>query len=308
MANDLKRDYLIKTFSRTKRKDYENYIINAIWHKLDNLNIKPVTQQYVKRGQGKYALIDLYFPQLNIAIECDEKYHKKNKLKDAERELDIEEKLGAINDTKFHIERIDASKTLKEIDGEIDKIVEIIRNEYNKKDPKPSWNIVDDPVKEAKQKGSISADDDIRFRNIYNDIYRLFGKNPAANPRVRCTFNITDSAYVWCPKMASIENNKIISGNKNWLNLISDDMEYIYEKSLNMNNRKTPETYLGKKKNRYKDNDKYVFGKVKDHLGQRYYKFLGVYYFDYFDNVSKRAVFKLKDKELNLQNIKQHNH
>lgn len=32
---DLKREYLIRTFSRTKRKDYENYILNAIWHKLD---------------------------------------------------------------------------------------------------------------------------------------------------------------------------------------------------------------------------------------------------------------------------------
>ena len=42
-----KANYLIKTLSRTKRKDYENYVINAIWNRLANDNIKPVTQQYV---------------------------------------------------------------------------------------------------------------------------------------------------------------------------------------------------------------------------------------------------------------------
>ena len=32
-----KKEYLIKTLSRTKRKDYENYVIGAIWHRLKNL-------------------------------------------------------------------------------------------------------------------------------------------------------------------------------------------------------------------------------------------------------------------------------
>ena len=41
--NDAKREYLVRTFSRTKRKDYENYIINAIWHKLDRSDIQPVS-------------------------------------------------------------------------------------------------------------------------------------------------------------------------------------------------------------------------------------------------------------------------
>jgi hypothetical protein len=63
-----KREYLIKTLSRTKRKDYENYVIGAIWHRLNNLEIKPVSQQYVQRSDGKYALLDLYFPQMNVGI------------------------------------------------------------------------------------------------------------------------------------------------------------------------------------------------------------------------------------------------
>lgn len=40
---DLKRDYVIKPLSRAKRKDYENYVINAIWTRLDRLDLHPVT-------------------------------------------------------------------------------------------------------------------------------------------------------------------------------------------------------------------------------------------------------------------------
>lgn len=58
MVDDPKRDYLIKTFSRTKRKDFENYILNSIWNKLNRLDIQPVTQQYVRTVEGKYHLID----------------------------------------------------------------------------------------------------------------------------------------------------------------------------------------------------------------------------------------------------------
>lgn len=54
---DKKLEYLVKTFSRTNKKDYENYILTCIWHRL----IKLVTQQYVKLIDGIYALIDFIF-------------------------------------------------------------------------------------------------------------------------------------------------------------------------------------------------------------------------------------------------------
>ena len=43
-----KFNYLVRTLSRTNRKDYENYVINRIWNLLYNPEIKPVSQQYVK--------------------------------------------------------------------------------------------------------------------------------------------------------------------------------------------------------------------------------------------------------------------
>ncbi len=56
-----KKIYLIKTLSKTKRKDYENYVINRLYNRLDDLDIKPMTQKFVKRKIGSksgYALKD----------------------------------------------------------------------------------------------------------------------------------------------------------------------------------------------------------------------------------------------------------
>jgi hypothetical protein len=72
-------EYLIKTLSRTSRKDYENYVINSIWTKLGNSEIEIVSQQYINdpKDKRKHYFIDLYFPALKIGIECDEAHHKK---------------------------------------------------------------------------------------------------------------------------------------------------------------------------------------------------------------------------------------
>ncbi|MGF3183317.1 AbaSI family restriction endonuclease [Facklamia sp. P12934] len=89
-----KKEYLVRTFSWTKRKDYENYILNAVWQQMNYPQLRPVTQQYVKNGKNEYYLMDLYFPQLNVGVEVDEAYHKNNQEKDKLRTLDIMEKLG----------------------------------------------------------------------------------------------------------------------------------------------------------------------------------------------------------------------
>lgn len=45
-----KTEYIIRTLARTKRKDYENYVINRLYTELNDLDIQPVSQQYVKRN------------------------------------------------------------------------------------------------------------------------------------------------------------------------------------------------------------------------------------------------------------------
>ena len=61
---DSKVVYLAKTLSRTKRKDFENYVVNAIWNRVNDSRLVPVSQQYVKDKHDNYYFIDLYFPSL----------------------------------------------------------------------------------------------------------------------------------------------------------------------------------------------------------------------------------------------------
>lgn len=81
--------YLAKTLSRTTRKDYENYVVNAVWNRLGDDTLKPVSQQWLARPDGKGYFIDLYFPQVNLGIECDEPFHHDQKAADKARELDL---------------------------------------------------------------------------------------------------------------------------------------------------------------------------------------------------------------------------
>ena len=74
--------YIVRTLSRTRRKDYENYVVNAVCQRLSDPGIKPVTQQYVRRIDGSYYLIDLYFPQFSMGVECDEGYHESREQRD----------------------------------------------------------------------------------------------------------------------------------------------------------------------------------------------------------------------------------
>jgi very-short-patch-repair endonuclease len=143
---DAKRDYIIKTLSRTNRKDYENYVVNAIWNRLARLDIQPVTQQYVKRSDGRYALIDLFFPQLNFGIECDESYHKVNIEHDLKRELTMLEMLGTVQETEdFILRRVDVDTSLESIEKQINAIVDEINTLLNLKEIS-EWNMNERPA------------------------------------------------------------------------------------------------------------------------------------------------------------------
>lgn len=90
-------EYLARTLSRTKRKDYENYVINAVWNRLDaktRLKLKPVAQQTIRTPTGNLYYIDLYFPQLNLAVECDEIFHTRQLAADRMREASIRKALA----------------------------------------------------------------------------------------------------------------------------------------------------------------------------------------------------------------------
>jgi very-short-patch-repair endonuclease len=123
---DWKYNYLIKQIQKTAYKAHENFIIGSLLHD-ENLNeLKPVTQHYVKRNDEKYALIDLFYPQLNLAVEIDEPSHEKNIEEDLNRQIEIEKNLKCnffrikINDGEIFNQINNLKKYINNLKEEID--------------------------------------------------------------------------------------------------------------------------------------------------------------------------------------------
>ena len=53
-----------------------------------------MTQHHVKRVDNKYYLLDLYYPQIGLAIEVDEPYHQATREQDKYRQEIVAEKLS----------------------------------------------------------------------------------------------------------------------------------------------------------------------------------------------------------------------
>lgn len=277
-----KREYLIKTLSRTKRKDYENYVIGAIWHRLNNLEIKPVSQQYVQRSDGKYALLDLYFPQINVGIECDEAYHEQNVEPDKIREANVEQALSALQTGKdFTLIRINANTGIDEFEKQINEAVDRIKSMYEKYGC-PKWSEEKDSVEQVLDSGVLSLYDNLQFAKII-DIAKCFGRDYKAMQA--STFFLNKSTVVWCPKLAIEMNGELKAPSAaGWLNVLSEQWYTI--------TTIVPEDKEQHEKYRQPDLKALVFAQSKNTLGQTSYRFLGVYAFDKSENNNKKVTYK----------------
>lgn len=63
---DYQLEYMEHLFFCIKHKKTESYVIHRIWDKLDDMRIRFVVQQKVELPNGRYALADLYLPQIGI--------------------------------------------------------------------------------------------------------------------------------------------------------------------------------------------------------------------------------------------------
>lgn len=286
-----KRDYLIKTLSRTKRKDYENYVIGAIWHRLSNPEIKPVSQQYVKRSDGKHALLDLYFPQINVGIECDEAYHEHNTEPDKIREANVEQALSALHTGKdFVLIRISANTEIIDLDKQINDAVDKIKEIYNQYGC-PKWSDEIDAVDQVKASGQLSLYNNLQFNKII-DIAKCFDKEYKAMQL--STFFIDKSTLIWCPKLALEIDGELKSPSAaGWINELSANWDTI--------TTKVPDGKEHHKKFRNPDLDILVFAQSKNSLGQTRYRFLGVYVFEKSENDNKMIVYRRRSEKYQLK-------
>ena len=233
-----KQDYLYRMFSHhTKDKEKENYVVNAIWARLDDLNVKPVTQQYVRRPNG-YALIDLYFPQINYGVECDEAYHKDNTLKDAAREIDL----------------------IREI------VCEIRQKVAEKGEQLSPWLEQEEEWRSIKERGILRTEDAYSFKTIADICQKCFGKD--ANYRIqRSFFHVADDRMLWCPKLAiELPDGSKVAQSRGWINELSADWNVIIEHN---DSGATPV--------KHPDQPRYTFAKSKDERGEDAYRFIGIF-------------------------------
>lgn len=160
MSGADKLGYLIRALSRTKRKDYENYVVNAIWNRLAMGDVKPVTQQLVLWPDGRRSFVDLYFPQAMIGVECDEAYHQRQRERDREREITITDVLRQIRGEDYRALHVDVSGSYEQVERSIDDCVRRIRAEIERRrqaNEFTPWTEAYVDYKESTRRGTPSA-------------------------------------------------------------------------------------------------------------------------------------------------------
>lgn len=295
-----KTRHIIKSFRHTHQKDYENYVITGVWHRLHSLglsrNLKPVTQQYVRRDNG-YALLDLYFPGLRFAIECDEAYHLRNSINDKERESEvfkafeecfpdekhmaavIEDDLAMVSAESIDVHglelaRVDASVPYDMIDEQLDNIVNRIQKRFN--ELKPTWTVR--PAEEVLLScNRLSTAQQLVFDNIPAvlrgmRITRSDGENISNWWKGGWPVTNRDFVILWFPQLSK-------EGGK-WENILEANGQSIRE------NRS--EKGFGEKAKRDWLNDadaldkgchsiRIVFAHSRNSIGETGYRFMGVF-------------------------------
>lgn len=234
-----KLGYLVKTFSRTKRKDYENYVLNAVWNRLADDSVKPVSQQWVSKaeGGGSGYFIDLYFPQLNIGVECDEGHHKKSREADRRRELDLIDILHGIDDSHgYRALHIDVSQDYETVERQINETVSELRGAVEKRREqggfKP-WEPECSLEKQIKGIESITVGSGIAFATKADVCNALFGCGYSRSPRLGGFIPrggafeevFGDRYMLWFPQKTAVEG----AARGGWKNVISTDGSEIFE-------------------------------------------------------------------------------
>lgn len=232
---------------------------------LNGYDIKPVSQQYVRRPNGKYALIDLYFPQLNIGIECDEIHHLNHKEEDNLRFTDIINSISSYEEIRIPIFNSNDKNQYRSIEGinnDINNAVNRIREKKSQTTDFEPWDTRPDIYK-ALEKGLLDIDDNYIFTQ---EELRLFFDRSGITQKG--FYKIIEDCYIWLPGLAIENEGNYIPYNKNldYINIISKDGEKIFEFLPDI------------KENKNEVFKRIVFVKMKDRiLNRQVYKFAGVF-------------------------------
>lgn len=283
---DYKNEYLYRTFAKNKQQK-ENYIINAIYSRINCKELKPVTQQCVRLdGTRKYYKIDLFFPQLNCGIECDEAYHKKQVFRDEKRTDDIKDKLNSIvlQKKKYKLYRIDATLRYDKLYDKINSIALKIKAKCNG----IKWLSLEQQLSKIKEKGILKVSDNITF-STHEEICSLFGLKARF---MRGSDKPNENYHIWYPKLAINDNGKWTPKGK-WDNRLNDKWDVL----VSYGNHKTV-----KQDKKWWKAKRLVFAKTVDLEGKRGYRFIGVFKMDKI--TQRKHIHKKVSNSINFDNVK----
>jgi len=269
---DYQLDYMEHLFFSIKHKKTESYVIHRIWDKLDNTDIRFVVQQRVELPNGKYALADLYLPQIGVFVEINEPFHAFQKKEDDYRNENI---IKLTKSDQFIIHCGNTNKdgewlSLAEIHQQIDQCVAFIKERIKQAPDLKPWDMSKWlTVEYHKQKGLFKADANEQLRTI-DDICAVFDTKPKYRgyQRVGTTpVPNKEKLEIWYPN---------VNNHSGWNNKLSEDQNTFEEFN---------EKDELKRKNHVKacieDNKhRITFFHHKDELGMEFYKFIGVFALD----------------------------
>lgn len=218
-AIDTKLEYLENSFERISHKRTERYVLQRIWDLLGYDEVLFEFQYQIKLLNGKYALADLYLPQINVVVEVNEPFHQSTKVKDDARKQEMVNAIGA------SVYTIDCSMTIAEIHKQIDTLVKSIRVKVDEakseKTFKP-WDAEDIySPQHYRVLGKLSVQSGCYLRTI-DDICALFGTQAVHRGYLRAGSAMLPNhldVILWWPNPKSTT----------WKNDVSSDEDVIIE-------------------------------------------------------------------------------
>lgn len=260
-----KLEYITRMLTKISHKRLESYVIHRIWNTLDNPDVHFVFQQYVVRKEGKYALADLYLPQINLVVEIDEPAHFQNKETDIIREREISKLVDVVRVKCYNvINGIAEPCSLEELNLRTDEVTNHIKSKIAELgiDFK-AWKEVD-TVEDIRQRGYISVKENVSLYTI-DDIAAIFGTKPKHRGFLRASGVGVPNKHdevVWWPN----------TEHKLWNNSLSEDGKTITEFPKDTKERTNHMMrYLDSQEKRI------TFLRYKDWLGITSYRFVGVF-------------------------------
>ena len=288
-----KLEYVARSLSRGTNKVYETYVINAIYQKVNNPNLIIETQKEIKLENGYRPLIDLFLPQLNIAIEVDEGYHASEAQHnhDIWREKSINSQISkpCIGNSILFERVIAHDVSLEEINTRIDEIVRLINSKIESHTTPLVWKSKEELLEDIKKRGTIELDDcfdsNVQIINlVYNRNYSGWQK---------ATYRL-----LWFPVISDKDDDGTLTSRASWQNFFNQTHSIIYERADNSSlNERKKEWALADEQNGIV---RVVFVKDRDSFGKTRKRFAGVFVAAGWDDNLNAQIWRLERTRIKI--------